>query len=1239
MKEIALFCFPYGAREIFDSSSSSRQQQQQEDYQQQKLQTRGHRPHHRHVRSLSGVRNYSAPSDSASSAELSLFRSGGRRNENEVNVNVNIGDDDDDDEYENSVFRSRLKQQQQQQLYSQKQGQQQQQRKNRTKDKEKLFEWDNVRHAHHFGFVITDEKKSELFASCLQFHVPVETVRKRRVRVEQQQHQQHGSSASMSSNFGSSITLSIPPTPRTAASAARVDNPFADGGNTEQHLDEVQEKSVQYRKRSLMIGPIEFTFDSARSNQAAIQRPKKAISPHGPSSAHFNFRSLDNTQHQLQEQQQVQYHTVYERVRVFQPIVMLLVSRLPIFTHCRTLLETMYHRYIAKCLPYRNDNSNNSNNDAGAQNLWIHGPGLEPELTQQKKCGEFYSGLQIYLTRFREQDAGTTSASSQSQVTLLQLLPTLYRELINLIFYTPMPPLGKVEVAFQFFNCTAGDNAIKSGSDTSSQEDELHRIGLPEVDDFAICDVPIHVLFECLGENNVVALVNHALLDSKIVLVSESLSILNICAEAVRKLMYPFLWQFTVITILPIDLIGMLEAPVPFMIGIHRSLLDMVNENMEESQKRSALQDDDDIPIVVDLDRNTISRPPLAPFPKKSADRLVDRLRRLWRPKHVVFDRISMHGESPHQSDLQIQERKTREMFLQFLCWIVGPVESFLHVRDGSEMSFGGSTRLSLDESAYLNSRPSEYRQFLSHFIKQTSFDEFKYSFEDCLIYKQLTAMETAHEISSFFQVKRESLTQRSTSYPITFHVPILSIDSNCHDSQTNDKDQVEQHAEHAEHTQTLETVGQQQQQQIDELLCPSQEKNIEQDALACVLSSIYALMHREKDPDIQARLYLMRTYLWERSHQPLKALQDLSCVNDVVPQLVKRQQIIQNLMKLQEHEIGFVIGMSDLVRGAFQQLDRVSPSVESVKNLLAEKERNDRESKRIVAQRDAGANWINRLANHRRSSIDFSSLFKSFYELLNKGSGHSGRDGGRGNITVSSSQFYVLATTSGLLTRSHTASIVYDALRDNDEERDVHHIDALNLFNKLEDVVDQNDKIASKLPLERHDIIIVYTTLCSDRRGSVGRLYLSLEEVYFGLGSQHVKVCKLSAVQEIRSVNRLPHQQQQQHRKTEVVLTESRGSPSGVTQELIVIVMDTGEEHEFRFTSDRDTYFVYLQELLRVNRDVSDLSPEEQLSRRREVGTLMLLEKTLHLIKKSVRQSLFDEENFSKRTKVHAHT
>lgn len=68
---------------------------------------------------------------------------------------------------------------------------------------------------------------------------------------------------------------------------------------------------------------------------------------------------------------------------------------------------------------------------------------------------------------------------------------------------------------------------------------------------------------------SIVSLVECAMAERKILFVSNHIGLLNMASESLISLMYPYTWEYTYIPVLPEQLHGYLQAPVPFIVGIH----------------------------------------------------------------------------------------------------------------------------------------------------------------------------------------------------------------------------------------------------------------------------------------------------------------------------------------------------------------------------------------------------------------------------------------------------------------------------------------------------------------------------------------------------------------------------------------------------------------------------------------------------------------------------------------------
>jgi hypothetical protein len=104
--------------------------------------------------------------------------------------------------------------------------------------------------------------------------------------------------------------------------------------------------------------------------------------------------------------------------------------------------------------------------------------------------------------------------------------------------------------------------------------------------------IDIYALFRCLSLENIVALFEYAMSESRIIFLSSHTSMLHLACHALANLLYPLKWASIFIPILPARLISALDAPCPYIVGVERRY------------ERIDLPEDDY--VLVDLDKDTI---------------------------------------------------------------------------------------------------------------------------------------------------------------------------------------------------------------------------------------------------------------------------------------------------------------------------------------------------------------------------------------------------------------------------------------------------------------------------------------------------------------------------------------------------------------------------------------------------------------------------------------------------------
>jgi hypothetical protein len=141
----------------------------------------------------------------------------------------------------------------------------------------------------------------------------------------------------------------------------------------------------------------------------------------------------------------------------------------------------------------------------------------------------------------------------------------------------PLPPPGKVHVKFGF---TIND---------------CWTIERPPENQLPMANFSFRPLFTCLSVPNVLVIMGCLLQEIRLVLLSKHYALLGPVSEALLSLLFPLRWQGMYLPILPYSMLEILEAPVPYLVGLHSRYL---NDVPVEKRPKGV--------VIVDLDRDEV---------------------------------------------------------------------------------------------------------------------------------------------------------------------------------------------------------------------------------------------------------------------------------------------------------------------------------------------------------------------------------------------------------------------------------------------------------------------------------------------------------------------------------------------------------------------------------------------------------------------------------------------------------
>ena len=93
---------------------------------------------------------------------------------------------------------------------------------------------------------------------------------------------------------------------------------------------------------------------------------------------------------------------------------------------------------------------------------------------------------------------------------------------------------------------------------------------------FQLENYPFDLVLQKLKPSKLIQLFTALLLERKIVLIKDDIGDIALIMQSLITLLNPFQWHFTIITYLTRDLVDMLDAPFPFLIGVSTAMWDEI---------------------------------------------------------------------------------------------------------------------------------------------------------------------------------------------------------------------------------------------------------------------------------------------------------------------------------------------------------------------------------------------------------------------------------------------------------------------------------------------------------------------------------------------------------------------------------------------------------------------------------------------------------------------------------------
>ncbi|XP_051492957.1 DENN domain-containing protein 1A isoform X7 [Apus apus] len=260
------------------------------------------------------------------------------------------------------------------------------------------------------------------------------------------------------------------------------------------------------------------------------------------------------------------------------------------------------------------------------------------------------------------------------------------------------------EVFYKLLNVLADYSAKGQDSQRSELLETLHKLTIPEPGTsvhlgvhsyFTVPDmrelpsIPenrnLTEYFVAVDVNNMLHLYASMLYERRILICCSKLSTLTACIHGSAAMLYPMFWQHVYIPVLPPHLLDYCCAPMPYLIGIHLSLMEKV--------RNMALED----VVILNVDTNTLETPfdDLQSLPNDVVSALKNRLKKV---STTTGDGVA-------------------RAFLKAQASFFGSYRNALKIEPGEPITFC--------EESFVSHRSAVMRQFLQNAIQLQLFKQF----------------------------------------------------------------------------------------------------------------------------------------------------------------------------------------------------------------------------------------------------------------------------------------------------------------------------------------------------------------------------------------------------------------------------------------------------------------------------------------------------------------------------------
>ena len=271
------------------------------------------------------------------------------------------------------------------------------------------------------------------------------------------------------------------------------------------------------------------------------------------------------------------------------------------------------------------------------------------------------------------------------------------------------------------------------------------EIACPKLNDINIININVSILLKLFSIENIVIILRLLLFEKKLLFIDDNYERLSNVIDIFISLIYPFKWIHTYIPIMSEEMINYIETFLPFVNGLHKSLLNMVkklikeNDTETESSSNSTMDDDDNevffLIYITDnkiglssefknkfKDVNTYIKENIPALPQNMEKGLFRKLKNI-KKEIDLYSNLNNNNTKINNNKNKIQELNSkfdfrlRNTFIELFVEILSGFYKYLAILDNNDVVF--------NKKLFMKEKPFHDLKFYDEFIDTQIFQQF----------------------------------------------------------------------------------------------------------------------------------------------------------------------------------------------------------------------------------------------------------------------------------------------------------------------------------------------------------------------------------------------------------------------------------------------------------------------------------------------------------------------------------